>query len=233
METEIIEHTLREIDVDLKKIDEKILGMWDQTITQWNDLQEVLTTENAPLVEKMGIGEDAVDRAEEDIELAVARFIALRQPAAIDLRRIIAVLRISIELERIADYAAGAARRALRVNHAGFLLKVEALPRMGWAVKRMLEDVKSAYVSRDPHMAMATAARDHEVNALQEAVFHSLGETPSQGETGMTAVREVLYIAKSLERAGDHIENIAEHLHFMVQGALYTSPKVQAAPCPV
>src|SRR5262249_53263039 len=159
-----------------------------------------------------------VDDLEHEVEAQVVRLLALRQPLARDLRQIVAALKTSTDLERICDYAANVAKRSLVLNQTAPVKPVYALPRMGAVCLAMIKDVLDAYVERDADKAFAVWLRDEELDEMYTSLFRELLTYMIEDARNITACTHLLFMAKNLERIGDHATNIAETLYFLIHG---------------
>jgi phosphate transport system protein len=144
--------------------------------------------------------------------------LALRQPVAGDLRSIVTALRISSDIERIADYAKNVAKRALALNQAPPIRPEAAVPRMGALAQQMIKDILDAYVERDAEKARAVWQRDEEVDDLYNSLFRELLTYMMEDPRSITTCTHLLFIAKNIERIGDHTTNVAELIHYQVLG---------------
>jgi len=158
------------------------------------------------------------DQLEHEIDQLVIRLLAMRQPKAVDLRLITASLKITSDLERIGDYAANVAKRASALSQVEPMRPMAAIPHMSQIVQGMIKDVLDAYMARDADKALAVWRRDEEVdetyNSLSREPLTYMMEEPHH----ITPCTHLLFIAKSIERMGDHATNIAETISFLVTG---------------
>jgi phosphate transport system protein len=159
-----------------------------------------------------------VDQLEHDIEGMALRLLALRQPMAVDLRQILAALKTASDLERIADYATNVAKRSIVLNQTPPVRPAFAIPRMGRLGQAMIKDVLDAYVERDADKALLVWARDEELDEMYTSLFRELLTYMIEDPRNITACTHLLFMAKNIERIGDHSTNIAETLYFMVHG---------------
>jgi phosphate transport system protein len=167
-----------------------------------------------------------VDDLEREVESLVVRLLALRQPMARDLRQILAALKIASDLERIGDYAANVAKRSIALSQVPPVRPVYSLPRMGRLGQEMIKDMLDAYVERDADKALAVWLRDEELDEMYTSLFRELLTYMIEDPRNITACTHLLFMAKNLERIGDHTTNIAETLYFLVHG----TPLTQARP---
>jgi phosphate transport system protein len=163
-------------------------------------------------------GDAKVDALEREVESLVVRLLALRQPMARDLRQIVAALKTATDLERICDYAANVAKRSIVLNQSAPVKPVYALPRMGALCQGMIKDMLDAYVERDADRALAVWLRDEELDEMYTSLFRELLTYMIEDARNITPCTHLLFMAKNLERIGDHATNIAETLYFLVHG---------------
>jgi phosphate transport system protein len=170
------------------------------------------------LARKVIAGDAELDSLEDRIDDAAVRLIALRQPMAIDLREVIAALKISSDLERIGDYAANVAKRSIALNQAPPVPSASAIPRLARLVQNILKDTLDAYGERDAERAIDVWHRDEEVDEMYTGLFRELLTYMMEDVRNITPCTHLLFIAKNIERMGDHATNIAEIIHFLVTG---------------
>jgi phosphate transport system protein len=162
--------------------------------------------------------DEGVDRLEEEVDQDVIRILATRQPMAIDLRVIAMALKISNDLERTGDYAVSIAKRAQRLADQPELGSIAAIPRICGLCTNMLKDVLDAYVERNDAKANAVWERDVEVDQLYNGLFRELITYMLEDPRKISVCIDYLFIAKNLERIGDHATNIAEKVIYMIRG---------------
>jgi phosphate transport system protein len=213
------EHTVKSYDEELKRLSTAIARMGGLAETQLAGAIQAIVRRDAELAASVVEGDVKVDEMEQEIDTLAVRLLALRQPMAIDLRQIIGSLRISADIERIADYAANVAKRAIALSQISPLRPIHAIPRMGRVVQEMIKDVLDAYVSRDVPKAVAVWNRDEELDEMYSSLFRELLTYMMEDPRNITGSTHLLFIAKNIERIGDHATNIAETIHFLVMGA--------------
>jgi phosphate transport system protein len=151
--------------------------------------------------------------------------LALRQPVAQDLRAIVGALKISGELERIGDYAANVAKRALVLNQLPPVRATNAVAHLGRLVQEIIKDTLDAYGDRDADKALSVWNRDQEVDDLYTSMFRELVTYMMEDPRNITACTHLMFIGKNIERIGDHATNIAEIIHFEIFGAPIRAPR--------
>ena len=170
-----------------------------------------------------------VDALEREIEARTIRMLALRAPMAQDLREIIAVLKVSSDLERIGDYAANIAKRSLLISRIGVEPTLGGLRSMGRLVQESLRLAIDAMSQKDKEKAFEVWQSDRAVDELYTAVFRELITYMMEDPRNIGSCTHLLFIAKNLERIGDHGTNIAEHVHYAVTGEMLPSARPRGA----
>src|SRR6202030_3833452 len=169
------------------------------------------------------IEDDAtVDQLERELDNRAIRRLAWRQPMARDLREIFVALKIASDLERICDYTANVAKRTIALNQTPPVRPVYALPRMAHLAELLIKDVLDAYVARDAEKAYAVWTRDAELDEMYSSLFRELLTYMMEDPRNISACTHLLFMAKNIERIGDHATNIAETLYFLVHGTPLT-----------
>ena len=163
-------------------------------------------------------GDAQLDTYEREIDSQAIRLLALRQPMAMDLREIVSALKISADLERIGDLAANIAKRSIALAQLPSVKPASGIPRMGKLVLELLKDVLDAFTDRDLAKAVAVWQRDEELDDLYTSLFREIITYMMEDPRTITSCTHILFIAKNLERIGDHATNVAEIIHFLVEG---------------
>lgn len=211
-------HTVAAFDAELNRLHAIIEAMGRLVEEQFAAALDALAAGDAGKA-KAVVGRDAeIDRLELEVETLTVRLLALRQPMAKDLREIVSALKIASNLERMGDFAGSVAKRAVTLSALPVKPPVASLAFMGRTVLDMVRDVVRAYVAQDAELAMAVRNRDGEVDAAYTSLFREfltyMMETPTQ----ITGCTHLLFVAKSIERLGDHATNVAETICFLVKG---------------
>ncbi|MBW4708945.1 phosphate signaling complex protein PhoU [Roseobacter sp. YSTF-M11] len=213
------QHIASAFDRDLEAIQAQIMKMGGLVEASIRDGALSLDTRDEELAEKVRKGDRAIDELEEMINEEAARVIALRAPTARDLRLILSVIKISANLERIGDYAKNMAKRTGVLSH---MAPVDdgtgALRRMAREVERMLKDALDAYVQRDAELAMDVINHDRDVDQMYNALFREFLTFMMEDPRNITACMHLHFIAKNIERMGDHVTSIAEQVVYLVTG---------------
>jgi len=214
----VSEHIIKSYDEELRRLDNAITQMGGLAETQIASAIEALVKRDSRLAADVVEADARVDQLEQDIEGLALRLLALRQPMAVDLRQILAALKTASDLERIADYATNVAKRSIVLNQTPPVKPAFSIPRMGRLAQGMIKDVLDAYVERDADKALVVWARDEELDEMYTSLFRELLTYMIEDARNITACTHLLFMAKNVERIGDHATNIAETLYFMVHG---------------
>ena len=212
------EHTVTSYDEELNQMTGTILRMGGMVEAQLADAITALIKRDPELAARVIAEDKPIDRLEYEVDHQVMRLLALRQPMAVDLRLITASLKISSDLERIGDYAANVAKRASALSQVEPMRPVAVIPRMSLIVQGMIKDVLDAYMGRDVDKALVVWRRDEEVDEIYNSLFRELLTYMMEDPRHITPCTHLLFIAKNIERMGDHATNIAETIAFLVSG---------------
>ncbi|MDP1735939.1 MAG: phosphate signaling complex protein PhoU [Caulobacter sp.] len=213
------EHIVRSYEEELNQLAAEVVRMGGLAEAQVNDSIQAFAKRDVPLAQAM-IGRDGkLDAMEADIERAAIRMIALRQPMANDLRRTMSAMKIAMNLERCGDLAKNIGKRTLILAEAEPAGPVtRSIERMGRLVASRLKEVIDAYTASEVDRAVSVWARDTEVDEHYESLFRELLTYMMGDPRTITAGAHLLFVAKNLERIGDHATNIAEIVHFEITG---------------
>jgi phosphate transport system protein len=219
MTTEQAAHTAKAFDVDLQELTRKVAEMAGLAEKQIADSVKALTKRDVKLAQTVIAADPAIDALQREIEEKVILTIARRQPMAVDLREIVGALRVSNDLERIGDLAKNIAKRVVALGADFHLQKViRGVERMADLVLSQVKQVFDAYVRSDVAKALDVWRRDEEVDAVNNSLFRELLTYMMEDPRNITICTHLLFCAKNIERMGDHATNIAETIHYMVQG---------------
>lgn len=212
------EHIIKSYDEELRRLNGTITQMGGLAESQLAAAIEAVVKRDSDLAADVVETDAKVDQLEHEVGLLVVRLLALRQPMARDLREILGALKIASDLERICDYAANVAKRSIALNQAPPVRPGFALPRMARLAQALIKDVLDAYVARDAEKALVVWARDEELDEMYSGLFRELLTYMMEDARNITASTHLLFMAKNIERIGDHATNIAETLYFVVHG---------------
>ena len=214
-------HISTAFDKDLRQIEDLVVTMGGLVEQQIEDAAEIMATRDLELADKLRAEDKRVDAIQEEIDALVVRLIALRQPKAQDLRAVLAALKVAADLERIGDYTKNIAKRTqvlAKVPTVGNSAKT--IKRMCIMVRQMVKDALDAYIARDVASAEEVRLRDEEVDQVHNNLFRALLTYMMEDPRNITPCMHLLFIAKNVERMGDHTTSIAEQIHFFVAGAM-------------
>ncbi|HEX6614288.1 MAG TPA: phosphate signaling complex protein PhoU [Rhodanobacteraceae bacterium] len=218
MTTQTHDHIVKSYDQEMSRLTGEIAAMGELAVKQLEAAMDALGKRDSNAAQRVADNDDALDAQERQISNGVLRLLALRQPMARDLREILAALRIASDIERIGDYAENIARRSMTLNLSAPVPLAGGLNALAVAAAAMVRDVLRAYAARDAKGAHAAWEHDAELDALYTGLFRELLTYMMEDPRSITACTHLLFIAKNLERIGDHATNIAEEIWFVVEG---------------
>ena len=223
------QHIQSAFDRDLEQIQANIMKMGGLVEASIRQGAQSLVARDEELAEAVRSGDKAIDALEEVINEEAARVIALRAPTAVDLRLVLSVMKISANLERIGDYAKNMAKRTTVLVHLNPVDEnTTALKRMAREVELMLKDALDAYVQRDAELAMDIIERDRDVDQMYNALFREYLTFMMEDPRSISACMHLHFIAKNIERMGDHVTSIAEQVVYLVRGERPDDPRPKA-----
>lgn len=212
------EHIVKAYDDELTLLNNTIIEMGGLTEAQVDSAIQALVNRDSDLAYKVIEDDDRIDELNYEIDTQAMRLLALRQPMALDLRNVVAALKISSDLERIADYATNMARRSVPLTETTPIRPIHVIPRMGRLVMNMMKNVIDAYIEQDADKAINVWHADSEVDEMYVSLFRELLTYMMEDARRITPCTHVLFIAKNVERMGDHVTNICETIYFLVHG---------------
>ena len=213
------QHIVASYENELRELGRKIAEMGGQVERLVADSTTALLKRDIALAEKVIIADRKVNALQHEIENAAVTMIALRQPIADDLREVISSIRVAIDLERIADHAKNTAKRVLALDGEFMAQKqLRGVEHMSEIALEQLKAVLDAYANRDDQKALAVWRRDGEVDAIYTSLFRELLTYMMEDPRSITLCTHLLFAAKNIERIGDHAQNIAETVHYLVVG---------------
>ncbi|WP_298092268.1 phosphate signaling complex protein PhoU [uncultured Sphingomonas sp.] len=212
------EHTVKAFDTDigrLRGLISQMGGMAEAAITN-----AILALQRSDLVlaEEVRAGDKAVDALEAEVERLSVRIIALRAPMANDLREVVAALKIAGVVERIADYAKNIAKRVPLIESDDRIEPISVLPAMAKMASAMVREALDAFAARDPAKALEVCASDSALDDFYDSIFRTLVTYMVENPKTIGQVAHLLFVAKNLERIGDHATNVAEMVYFAATG---------------
>jgi phosphate transport system protein len=214
----VAEHIIKSYDEELDRLNKMIVEMGGLAESQLASAIDAVMKRDSYLATSVIEGDAKVDQLERDLDTLAIRLLALRQPMARDLREIVVALKIASDLERICDYAANVAKRSIALSQSPPLQPVYALPRMARLALLLVKDVIDAFVERDSEKALAVWNRDEELDEMYASLFREFLTYMMEDPRIIGACTHLLFMAKNIERIGDHATNIAEYVYFLVHG---------------
>jgi phosphate transport system protein len=221
------EHLVKSFDNELQRLRDMLAEMGGIVENQVALAADAIMNRDATAATKAVEEDPKVDALERDIEKFVIRMLALRQPMASDLRQIVAGLKITGDLERIGDYAANVAKRSIVLSQFSLPYSLAGLAHMAHMVQDQLSSIIDALGASDTDRAVEVWRSDRVVDDIYNALFRELITYMMEDPRNITPCTHLLFIAKSLERIGDHATNIAETVYYAVTGDVLpdTRPK--------
>ncbi|MFY0595829.1 MAG: phosphate signaling complex protein PhoU [Cognatishimia sp.] len=221
-------HIVSGFDRDLESVQAHIMKMGGLVEQNILEAAKSLRERDEELSERVLKSDKAIDALEEVINEEASRIIALRAPAAVDLRVILSVMKIAGNLERIGDYAKNMAKRNSVLVH---MTPVDgarsALGRMAREVQLMLKDALDAYIQRDVELAYEILDRDREIDQMYNALFREFLTFMMEDPRYITPCMHLHFIAKNTERMGDHVTAIAEQVIYLVTGSMPDESRIK------
>ncbi len=219
------EHIVKSYDEDLRRLEYLIAEMGGLAEMQLADAIAALVKFDGETAKEVIKKDKRIDALEMEIDDFVIKLMALRQPFAEDLRSVITGLKISSNLERIGDYSKNIAKRTTTLSKSTMLPTlangpISTISRMAFIVQGMIKNVLDAYIARDADKADDVRAKDEEVDQLHSSLFRELLTYMMEDPRNITPCTHLIFVAKNVERMGDHVTGIAEQIHFMVHGTL-------------
>ena len=214
-------HIHSAFDADLEHIRNLILEMGGLAEVQIGEAAEALLARDSGGARKVVKADRRIDALDHEVDLEAVRVLALRQPVASDLRAVVTVMKISSNLERIGDYAKNNAKRvAVLAESRSIGGAANTIRRLSQAVQDMLGDALDAFLRRDLALAEAVWRRDEEVDQIYNGLFRELLTHMMEDPRNITPCMHLLFVAKNIERIGDHVTAICEQVIYAVTGEL-------------
>ena len=211
------DHIVKSYDEEQKRLLDETLRMGEMAATQLEAALDVVRRRDDKAAERIIGNDEAIDALEREIDHGVMK-LALRGPLARDLRTILAALKVAADLERIGDYAANVAKRSLALNALPPLPLTRGLSSLGTLAVAQMRAVMAAYRDLDAAAAERVRQSDAELDAEYTRLFRELLTYMMEDARSITGCTHLLFMAKNIERIGDHATNIAENVLFLVTG---------------
>ncbi|WP_202386132.1 phosphate signaling complex protein PhoU [Allopontixanthobacter confluentis] len=214
----MVEHTVKAFDEDITRLRGLIAEMGGLAELSIQESLEAMIKGDETLAEGVIKRDKKIDALESEVDKLSVRIIALRAPMADDLREVIAAMKIAGVVERIGDYSKNIAKRVGEIEGRKHFEPLTLLPAMGDIAAEMVHDVLTAYAARDPVLAREVIATDDKVDAFYNSIFRNVVSYMVENPATISSAAQILFVARNLERIGDHATNVAEMVHFAATG---------------
>ena len=211
-------HTIKAFDEDIERLRALISQMGGHAEHAIEEAMRCLVQRDVEGAQKVIENDKELDALEIETERRAVQLIALRAPMAADLRDVVAALKISSVVERIGDYAKNIARRVSQIDSSSKIEPLSLLPEMARIATSMVHDVLDAFVARDSETAVKVCQRDQAVDDFYDSIFRTLLTHMMENPQNIGPSAHLLFVAKNLERVGDHATNIAEMVYYAATG---------------
>ncbi|MFM1981416.1 MAG: hypothetical protein RJB22_135 [Pseudomonadota bacterium] len=218
----MVEHTVKAFDDEIGALRGLIAEMGGLAEVAIAQSVEALVKRDTDLAAQVIANDARLDALEVDVDRLAVRIIALRAPMADDLRDVISALKISGIIERIGDYAKNIAKRVGEVKGRAKIEPLTLIPAMAEIAQSMVKDVLDAYAARDAQLAIEVVDRDDKVDEFYNSIFRNLVAHMMENPATISSAAQLLFVARNLERIGDHATNVAELVYYAATGAYYT-----------
>lgn len=218
----MVDHTVKAFDTEIGQLRGLVAEMGGLAEVAIRDAIQALTTHDEELASQVVAADAKIDALEAEVDRLAVRTIALRAPMADDLRDVIAALKISGVIERIGDYAKNIAKRVNALEGRNRVEPITLVPAMAEIAESMVRDVLNAYGSRDAALAVEVIRRDEKLDHFYNTLFRSLLTHMMESPATISVAAQLLFIARNLERIGDHATNVAEMVYYAATGEYCT-----------
>ncbi len=212
------DHTVKAFDDDISELRALIAEMGGCAEAAIDDAMLALGRRDEELALRVIQADRRIDELEQRLEKLAVQLIALRAPLADDLREVVAALRIAGVIERIGDYAKNIARRVQHIGDEMTKQSQSLLQSMAQIARGMVKDVLDAFAARDPAAALSVIERDRAVDDFYNSLFRMMVTYMMENPRTISQSAHILFVAKNIERIGDHATNIAEMVHYAATG---------------
>jgi len=219
------DHIVKSFDAELTALTAAITRMGELSQTQLAGALDALLLRDTVAAARVVREDFEVDEIERDLDARAIRVLALRQPIARDLREVLSALRIGIEFERICDFAANIAKRAIALNATSPDEWINELAELGNLALKQLAAVVAAFRERDATKAMQVWAQDEAIDDVHTGIYRRLIDFMKADPSRVAIGAHLLFIAKNIERIGDHATNVAESVYYLITGENLAGPR--------
>jgi phosphate transport system protein len=222
------DHTVKSFGEQLDALSALVAQMGGLAEAQFASAIEAIARRDSNAAERTVGGDNRIDEIQQEIEERALKLLALRQPMAVDLRETLAAIKTAAELERIGDLAKNIAKRAMVLNREPPIRLTQSLARMGKAAQIQLKQVLDAFSNRNAEEAEAVWNRDGEIDEIYNSLFRELLTYMMEDPRTIGLCTHLLFVAKNIERSGDHCTNIAEVVYHMVRAGHLSNNRPKA-----
>ena len=222
----MVEHTVKSFENEISQLRGLIAEMGGLAEVAIRDAVDALIRHDHEKAHQVVAADARLDAIEAEVDRLAVRIIALRAPMADDLRDVIAALKISGVVERIGDYAKNIAKRVEAMEGRAKIEPASLIPAMAEIAQGMVRDVLNAYGSRDSLLAVEVIKRDDKLDSFYDNLFRALVSHMMENPATISSAAQLLFVARNLERIGDHSTNVAEMVYFAATGQYYSAPDI-------
>jgi phosphate transport system protein len=213
-----MEHTVKAFDEDITRLRGLIAQMGGMAEVALQNAMDALVKGDDALAEQVIADDKKIDAIESEVDKLAIRIIALRAPMADDLREVIAALKIAGVVERIGDYSKAIAKASRHIEGRKRFGPLTLVPAMADIAAEMVHDALTAYAARDAALARQVIAADEKVDDFYESIFRNLVSHMIENPATISSAAQLLFVARNIERIGDHATNVAEMVHYAATG---------------
>ena len=215
------DHIVKDFNEELSQLDNLLAEMGGLCEAQLSRAMEAMVKRDVDLASAVIEGDRRIDDLEKQVDSLAINLIALRQPMAADLRMIIASLKVANNLERVGDYAKNIGKRTIALSKSPVISNTaNSIQRMSTMVEGMIKNALDALINRDSQRAKDVRISDQEVDQMHSSLFNELLTFMAEDPESISTCTHLLFIAKNLERVGDHMTSVAEQIVFIVEGEI-------------
>ena len=218
-------HIVKSFDDELTQLQSAIARMGQLSQSQLAGAIDAMLLRDAAIAARVVKDDFEVDELERELDARALRVLALRQPIARDLRQVLSALRIGIEFERICDFAANIAKRGIAMGTHSPDEWINEIAELGQLALKLLADITTAFKERSADKALAVWAQDEQLDDTYTGIYRRLIDYMKTGAQHVPIGAHLLFIAKNIERIGDHATNIAESVYFLIKGENIVGPR--------
>ena len=215
------DHIVKDFNEELSQLDNLLAEMGGLCEAQLSKAMEAMVKRDVDLASAVIEGDRRIDDLEKQVDSLAINLIALRQPMAADLRMIIASLKVANNLERVGDYAKNIGKRTIALSKSPVISNTaNSIQRMSTMVEGMIKNALDALINRDSQRAKDVRISDQEVDQMHSSLFKELLTFMAEDPENISTCTHLLFVAKNLERVGDHVTSVAEQIVFIVEGEI-------------